>query len=45
MSGDLVLEARNLARFYPIHRGAFAKPLELKALNGASFTLSLRGIP
>jgi len=42
MSGDLVLEARNLARFYPIHRGAFAKPLELKALNGASFTLSRR---
>ncbi|MGN6584914.1 MAG: dipeptide ABC transporter ATP-binding protein [Rhizobiaceae bacterium] len=42
MSGDLVLEARNLARFYPIHRGAFAKPLELKALDGASFTLSRR---
>jgi dipeptide transport system ATP-binding protein len=40
MSGDVVLEARDLARSYPIHRGAFAKPLELKALNGASFTLS-----
>ncbi|HVW57369.1 MAG TPA: dipeptide ABC transporter ATP-binding protein [Rhizobiaceae bacterium] len=42
MSGDIVLEANDLARFYPIHRGAFAKPLQLKALDGASFTLSRR---
>ncbi|TAM95342.1 MAG: dipeptide ABC transporter ATP-binding protein [Rhizobiaceae bacterium] len=40
MSGDIVLEADNLARSYPIYRGAFAKPLTLKALDGASFTLS-----
>jgi dipeptide transport system ATP-binding protein len=42
MSGDIVLKASGLTRFYPIHRGAFAKPLELKALAGASFTLSRR---
>jgi dipeptide transport system ATP-binding protein len=40
MNNEVVLEASDLARSYPIHRGAFAKPLELKALNGASFTLS-----
>ena len=40
MSDDIVLKASGLSRYYPIHRGAFAKPLELKALDGASFTLS-----
>jgi len=39
MSGDTVLEATDLARYYPVHRGAFSAPVELKALDGASFTL------
>jgi dipeptide transport system ATP-binding protein len=42
MSDDTVLEAKGLARYYPVHRGAFAKPAELKALDGASFTLARR---
>jgi dipeptide transport system ATP-binding protein len=42
MNGDTVLEARDLARYYPVHRGAFARPVELKALDGASFTLERR---
>ena len=42
MNGDTVLEAKDLARYYPVHRGAFAKPVELKALDGASFTLERR---
>jgi len=44
MSGgdDIVLEARDLAKHYPIHRGAFAEPVLLKALDGASFSLKRR---
>jgi dipeptide transport system ATP-binding protein len=42
MSGDTVLEAKDLARYYPVYRGAFAKPVELKALDGVSFTLERR---
>jgi dipeptide transport system ATP-binding protein len=42
MSDDTVLEAKDLARYYPVHRGAFARPAELKALDGASFTLARR---
>jgi dipeptide transport system ATP-binding protein len=42
MSVETVLEAKDLARYYPVHRGAFSKPAELKALDGASFTLARR---
>jgi dipeptide transport system ATP-binding protein len=40
MTGEIVLEAKDLAKHYPISRGAFSEPLVLKALDGASFTLS-----
>lgn len=36
---DTVLTATNLARYYPVSQGAFAKPKLLKALNGVSFSL------
>ena len=36
---SVVVTATNLARYYSIGRGAFAKPATLKALDGASFTL------
>ena len=39
MSGERVLEASNLARHYSVGGGLFARPLVLKALDGASFTL------
>jgi dipeptide transport system ATP-binding protein len=39
MSGQTVLSASDLARYYPIKTGAFAPILTLKALDGASFTL------
>ena len=40
MNSAIVLEAVDLARHYPIHRGAFKAPAMLKALNGVSFTLA-----
>ena len=39
MSGQTVLSAHNLAKHYPVARGAFKPPAILKALDGASFTL------
>jgi dipeptide transport system ATP-binding protein len=41
MSGedDKVLQARDLARHYPVSRGLFKAPATVKALNGVSFTL------
>jgi dipeptide transport system ATP-binding protein len=40
VSDDVVLEARDLARHYPISRGAFATPALVRALDGVSFTLA-----
>ncbi len=40
MSSDVVLEAKDLKRHYQIDRGTFQKPATLKALDGASFTLT-----
>ena len=40
MSGEVVLEARNLARHYQVNRGTFKKPAILKALDGATFNLA-----
>lgn len=40
MSNDIVLTASDLKRYYRVSRGAFAEPATLKALDGASFTLS-----
>jgi dipeptide transport system ATP-binding protein len=37
---DVVLTAQGLKRTYEVSRGAFSKPATLKALDGASFTLS-----
>ncbi|HEY8594990.1 MAG TPA: dipeptide ABC transporter ATP-binding protein [Devosiaceae bacterium] len=34
-----LIEAKGLSRIYEVHRGPFAKPLELKALSDASFTV------
>ena len=39
MSEKPILVARDLARFYPVRRGAFRKPATVKALNGVSFEL------
>lgn len=39
MSGEVILEAVGLKRYYQIDRGAFKKPAVLKALDGASFKL------
>ncbi len=38
--GDFVVRAENLAQHYEISRGAFAKSLLLKAVDGASFSLA-----
>lgn len=38
----IVLSARDLKCYYPVSRGTFSKPAQLKALDGASFSL-LRG--
>jgi dipeptide transport system ATP-binding protein len=40
VSDDVVLEARDLARYYAIRRGPFAAPAIVRALDGVSFTLS-----
>ena len=40
MSDEIVLEATDLARHYPISRGPFAAPAIVRALDGVSFTLS-----
>ncbi len=37
---NLVLEAQNLRQFYHVSRGAFRPTQELKAVDGASFTLA-----
>jgi dipeptide transport system ATP-binding protein len=37
---DVVLTAQGLKRTYEVSRGAFSQPATLKALDGASFTLS-----
>jgi dipeptide transport system ATP-binding protein len=37
---SIVLQARDLRRHYMVSRGLFAEPATLKALDGASFTLS-----
>ncbi|MGA7276721.1 MAG: dipeptide ABC transporter ATP-binding protein [Desulfocapsaceae bacterium] len=39
MSGETILQARDLRRFYEISRGTFKGKAVLKALNGASFDL------
>lgn len=39
MSGETILKAGNLRRFYEISRGAFKGKAVLKALNGATFDL------
>lgn len=36
---EIVLEAKDLTRYYQVARGGFKKPSTLKALDGASFTL------
>ena len=40
MSQDIVLTAKDLTRYYRVSRGAFAEHATLKALDGASFTLT-----
>lgn len=40
MSGEIVLEAEKLTRHYQVDRGTFQKAATLKALDGATFTLS-----
>jgi peptide/nickel transport system ATP-binding protein len=40
VSDEIVLEARDLAKHYPISRGPFATPAMVRALDGVSFTLS-----
>ncbi|MGE0212237.1 MAG: peptide ABC transporter ATP-binding protein [Parvibaculaceae bacterium] len=40
MSSETVLVARDLAKHYPISRGAFDAPVVVKALDGVSFTLA-----
>jgi len=40
MSGETILEARDLKRFYEVSRGSFKQKAVLKALNGATFTLT-----
>ena len=40
MTGDLVLEATDLARHYEVRRGMFAGRATVKALGGASFRLA-----
>ena len=39
MSNNVILEARDLKRFYEVSRGGFRKKAVLKALNGATFDL------
>lgn len=39
MKPEVVLEAEDLTRHYPVSRGAFKAPSLVKALDGASFTL------
>lgn len=39
MSGEVILEAKDLKRFYEVSRGSFKPKATLKALNGATFTL------
>lgn len=39
MKGEVVLEAKNLARHYQVDRGTFKKPAILKALDGVTFNL------
>ncbi|MCB1445067.1 MAG: ATP-binding cassette domain-containing protein, partial [Rhizobiaceae bacterium] len=39
MTGKVVLEGKSLAKFYPVSRGPFRAADEVKALNGADFTL------
>jgi dipeptide transport system ATP-binding protein len=39
MSGETILEAVDLKRFYEVSRGSFRSKAVLKALNGATFTL------
>lgn len=40
MSGETILQARDLRRFYEISRGSFKGKAVLKALNGATFDLA-----
>ena len=37
---EIVLEARNLKRYYKVSRGAFSEPATVRALDGASFSLA-----
>lgn len=39
MSGEIVLEAEKLTRYYQVDRGTFQKAATLKALDGVTFTL------
>ncbi len=39
MNPEIVLEAENLTRHYPVSRGVFKAPAVVKALDGVSFTL------
>ncbi len=40
MTGEIVLEARDLKRHYEVSRGLFQESATVKALNGVSFTLA-----
>ncbi len=40
MTGEVVLEARELARHYEVSRGLFKDPAIVRALNGVSFSLA-----
>jgi dipeptide transport system ATP-binding protein len=40
MTGEVVLEARELKRHYEVSRGLFKPAATVKALNGVSFTLA-----
>jgi dipeptide transport system ATP-binding protein len=40
MTGEIVLEARDLKRTYAVRRGMFGKPALVRALNGVSFRLA-----
>ena len=40
MKGDIILEATDLKRFYEVSRGSFKAKAVVKALNGATFSLS-----
>ena len=38
-NNELLLDARNLTKYYPVKTGFFAEPKQVKAVDGVSFTL------